>query len=114
LQAFAVNNKSKVSEFANRKRLRLGELLLDAGRISQKQLDEALAFQKKSGFRLGRSLTEVGAILEKDLHQFLAKQRARTQGFGRLLGQAYDSFRVVTHCRSAVQTQRLRYNVPPD
>jgi MSHA biogenesis protein MshE len=74
LQAFAVNNKSKVSEFANRKRLRLGELLLDAGRISQKQLDEALAFQKKSGFRLGRSLTEVGAILEKDLHQFLAKR----------------------------------------
>ena len=65
---------SNVSKMSGRKRLRLGELLLDAGRITQQQLDEALAFQKKSGFRLGRSLTEVGAIGERDLHEFLAKR----------------------------------------
>ena len=69
-----MKSTAKIAALNARKRLRLGELLLDSGRITQKQLDEALAFQKKSGFRLGRSLTEVGAIGELELHKFLAKR----------------------------------------
>lgn len=54
--------------------MRLGELLLDAGAITQQQLDEALAEQKRTGHKLGRALTEVGAIEEIELYQFLAKR----------------------------------------
>ena len=54
--------------------MRLGELLLDAGAITQDQLDQALAMQKRTGHKLGRALTEVGAIEEAELYQFLAKR----------------------------------------
>lgn len=54
--------------------MRLGELLLDAGAITQDQLDQALAMQKRTGHKLGRALTEVGAIEETELYQFLAKR----------------------------------------
>ena len=59
---------------ARRKKLRLGDLLLEAGAISQAQLDQALALQKQSGHKLGRALTEIGAIEEDDLYRFLAKR----------------------------------------
>ena len=49
-------------------------MLLEAGAITQAQLDEALAEQKKSGHKLGRALTDVGAISEAELHQFLARR----------------------------------------
>jgi len=57
-----------------RKKIRLGDMLLDAGAITEGQLNEALAEQKKSGHKLGRALTDVGAIGEVELHQFLAKR----------------------------------------
>ncbi|MBT8103858.1 MAG: GspE/PulE family protein [Gammaproteobacteria bacterium] len=63
-----------VSRLARRKKMRLGDLLLDAGAITQDQLDEALALQKRTGHKLGRSLTEVGAIDEAELYRFLAKR----------------------------------------
>ena len=63
-----------VSELARRKKLRLGELLLDAGAITRQQLDQALALQKKTGHKLGRALTEVGAIGDVELHEFLARR----------------------------------------
>ncbi len=63
-----------VSKLSRRKKMRLGELLLDAGAITQEQLDQALAMQKRTGHKLGRALTEVGAIEEAELYQFLAKR----------------------------------------
>ncbi len=65
---------ANVSNLKLRKKLRLGEVLLEAGAISPDQLEQALALQKTSGHKLGRALTEVGAIGEKELHQFLAKK----------------------------------------
>lgn len=65
-------SSASVSPFARRKKLRLGELLLQAEVITQHQLDVALAYQKKSGYKLGRALTEVGAISDAELHKFLA------------------------------------------
>ncbi len=67
-------SSASVSPFARRKKLRLGELLLQADVITQHQLDLALAYQKKSGHKLGRALTEVGAINEGELHRFLAER----------------------------------------
>ncbi len=65
-----------VSRLVRRKKMRLGELLLDAKAITQAQLEQALALQKRSGHKLGRALTEVGAIDEADLYKFLAKRLA--------------------------------------
>jgi len=55
-----------------RKRVKLGELLLERKLISQEQLAEALAEQKSSGRKLGRALTDIGAISETALHECLA------------------------------------------
>ncbi len=54
------------------KKIRLGDLLLKAGIISDEQLQQALVLQKESGYKLGRTLTETGAISEPELHKFLA------------------------------------------
>ncbi|MCI0401397.1 MAG: GspE/PulE family protein [Gammaproteobacteria bacterium] len=59
---------------AQRKKLRLGDLLVEHKAISQAQLDAALAEQKKSGRKLGRILIESGAIDEETLLKYLSKQ----------------------------------------
>ncbi|MDP6673958.1 MAG: GspE/PulE family protein, partial [Gammaproteobacteria bacterium] len=55
------------------KKLRLGDLLREAGVITEESLHEALALQKQTGKKLGRVLAEIGAVGEKELHEFLAK-----------------------------------------
>jgi MSHA biogenesis protein MshE len=57
-----------------RKKLRLGDLLVESRVISAQQLDSALAEQKKSGRKLGRTLIELGYIAEDQLLDFLAQQ----------------------------------------
>ena len=47
-----------------RKRIRIGDLLVEQKIISQSQLQEALAAQKKSGRKLGRVLIENGYVDE--------------------------------------------------
>ncbi len=59
---------------AARKRIRLGDLLVDNGLISQRQLEAALTEQKSSGQRLGRTLVDLGYIDEKALLDFLSRQ----------------------------------------
>jgi MSHA biogenesis protein MshE len=56
-----------------KKRIRLGQLLLDADAITEEQLQQALAEQKRSGHKLGRALIDVGAVNEETLGQVLAK-----------------------------------------
>ena len=55
-----------------RKRVRLGDLLLEKKLISEQQLKEALEEQRKSGRKLGRVLVDIGAVSEADLHSCLA------------------------------------------
>ncbi|MEQ8204677.1 MAG: MSHA biogenesis protein MshE, partial [Woeseia sp.] len=57
-----------------RKKMRLGEMLLEAGVISNDELQAALALQKRSGYKLGRALMESGAISENELHSFLSRR----------------------------------------
>ena len=54
-------------------RKRLGELLIEAQKITQDQLDQALAAQKRSGERLGRVLIKQGAITEPVLLEVLVQ-----------------------------------------
>ena len=55
-----------------RKRVRLGDLLLEKKLISEQQLGEALEEQRKSGRKLGRVLVDIGAVSEADLHSCLS------------------------------------------
>ena len=55
-----------------RKRVRLGDLLLEKKLISEQQLKEALDEQRTSGRKLGRVLVDIGAVSEADLHSCLA------------------------------------------
>jgi MSHA biogenesis protein MshE len=62
-----------VNDQVRRKKVRLGELLLEQKVISQDQLTAALAEQKRSGRKLGRVLTDLGFVREETLHEVLAK-----------------------------------------
>ena len=55
-----------------KKRVRLGDLLLEKKLISEQQLSDALEEQRVSGRKLGRVLIDIGAVSESDLHTCLA------------------------------------------
>ncbi len=57
-----------------RRKIRLGDLLVESGAITQEQLKEALREQKQSGQRLGRALVDLGFISEHHLLETLARQ----------------------------------------
>lgn len=54
--------------------VKLGQLLISAGVITEQQLNEALTLQKQSGGRLGTNLIKLGYITEDKLITFLSKQ----------------------------------------
>jgi type IV pilus assembly protein PilB len=55
------------------KRLRIGEVLLDEGMLTQDELDKALADQRASGEMLGKLLVDRGVVTTSSLVQALAK-----------------------------------------
>jgi capsular exopolysaccharide synthesis family protein len=55
-------------------RKRLGELLVEAGEISESQLEAALTVCRTSGRRLGEALVETGAVEEAQVSKALARQ----------------------------------------
>lgn len=57
-----------------RKRVRIGDLLVEYKFISEAQLQQALAEQKKSGRKLGRVLVESGFVGEDQLLKLLSEQ----------------------------------------
>ncbi len=56
------------------KRIRLGDLLVNEGVITQGQLEQALTEQKSSGRRLGAALIQLGFVTEHKLLGLLAEQ----------------------------------------
>lgn len=56
------------------KKLKLGEILIEAGLIDASQLDAALALQREKGGRLGASLVKLGYVTEEKLLASLADQ----------------------------------------
>ncbi|MFA5478883.1 MAG: type IV-A pilus assembly ATPase PilB [Candidatus Muiribacteriota bacterium] len=57
-----------------KKRLRIGDALLEEGLIDEEQLQKALQLQKKTGKRVGKILVEMGLVSEQDMVEALAKQ----------------------------------------
>ncbi len=59
----------------DRKRLRLGEVLIEAGLATQKDIEHALSEQKnRKGKKIGEILIELGLVKEQDLSHTLAKK----------------------------------------
>jgi type IV pilus assembly protein PilB len=55
-------------------RVRLGELLVKSGLITEQQLDEVLGLQRADGRRLGTLLVESGLVSETQVTQILSQQ----------------------------------------
>lgn len=53
---------------------RLGDILLDSGKVSYKQLDQALELQKSSGKRLGDILIDTNILTETDIIEAIRVQ----------------------------------------
>ena len=57
-----------------RRKIRIGDLLVDNGLINDEQLTFALQEQKKSGRKLGHTLVDLGYVSENELLRLLARQ----------------------------------------
>jgi type II secretory ATPase GspE/PulE/Tfp pilus assembly ATPase PilB-like protein len=65
----------EAAELQKRKRLRIGEVLREAGLVSAQDIEQALAEQRKrKGKRLGEVLVELGLLQERDLALTLAEK----------------------------------------
>lgn len=58
----------------HRKKIRLGDLLVETGNITQEQLEHALAKQKERNMKLGEILVDEGIITEDDIAVALSNQ----------------------------------------
>jgi MSHA biogenesis protein MshE len=63
-----------MAALAPRKKIRLGDLLVEKGLISNDQLMQALAAQKKTGHKLGRTLISSGLVTEEQMLELLSTQ----------------------------------------
>lgn len=80
--------------------IRIGEILLKAGKISQWQLDEALFSQRNGKESIGNILVGMGAILKEDLVRALGKQVSEI---------VYGLFRL-TQGRYAFESSAIEYD----
>jgi len=88
-------------------RRRLGDLLVDAGKISQAQLESALEKQKTTGKRLGNVLMEEGLLTEDDLLAVIEIQ----QGIPRIYLEYLTIEEEVV--RAIPQSLAYKYNLIP-
>lgn len=58
----------------NRKKIRLGDVLVNSGVITQEQLEEGLQRQKGSGRKLGETLVDEGFVTEEAIARALSSQ----------------------------------------
>ncbi|MBD5485107.1 MAG: Flp pilus assembly complex ATPase component TadA [Lachnospiraceae bacterium] len=58
----------------NRKKIRLGDVLVNSGVITQEQLEEGLKRQKGSGRKLGETLVDEGFVTEEAIARALSSQ----------------------------------------
>lgn len=57
-----------------KKRKKIGELLVNAGIISSRQLEEAVKLQKEQGIKMGEALVQLGYVTNKQITNILAVQ----------------------------------------
>ena len=56
------------------KKIRIGDLLVAAGAITDEELQEAIAYQKEKGIKLGQALVELGLISQELLNLTISQQ----------------------------------------
>jgi tetratricopeptide (TPR) repeat protein len=71
---FFSGNSVRLLSLGPRKGLRLGDMLVRAGRITREQLEECLAAQKETSRRLGEILVERGLATEEEVRAFVKRQ----------------------------------------
>lgn len=59
---------------AGRKKIRLGDLLVAAGAITEEELQEAIAYQKEKGLKLGQAMVEMGLVSQELLNLTISQQ----------------------------------------
>jgi type IV pilus assembly protein PilB len=66
--------------------MRLGDILVDRGIITEEQLAQAVRYQSDTGARLGEALSQLSFVTPVELHEALAWQSSYgVSGFGELL-----------------------------
>jgi two-component system cell cycle response regulator len=68
---------AELGKALSEQRLRLGDILVKAGRITAQQRDRALDYQKKASSRLGQILRKLGHATDEDIVWALGKMKRR-------------------------------------
>ena len=63
-----------LDQAAPRKKIRIGDLMVRRGVLTEEQLMHALSVQKKTGAKLGNTLIELNLVTSQQFHEFLATQ----------------------------------------
>ena len=58
----------------SRKSLRIGDIFLNSGKITQEQLDRALAEQKTKKIKIGEALVSLGFVTQDEVNDMLCEQ----------------------------------------
>jgi len=53
---------------------KIGEILIEAGKVSERDIDRALLAQREMGERIGQVLIKLGLVSELDMIQALSQQ----------------------------------------
>lgn len=61
-------------QVAARKKIRIGDLMVRRGVLTEEQLMNALSVQKKTGAKLGNTLISLNLVTSQQFHEFLATQ----------------------------------------
>ncbi|MCH7733450.1 MAG: Flp pilus assembly complex ATPase component TadA [Candidatus Marinimicrobia bacterium] len=59
---------------ANQRKKQLGQILVEAGKINDNQLEEALTYKQSRNIYLGKAIIELGLLTEKEMIQTLGNQ----------------------------------------
>ncbi|MBF0625102.1 MAG: Flp pilus assembly complex ATPase component TadA [Magnetococcales bacterium] len=62
-----------------RKKKRLGDMLVEGGKITLDQLKTALSYQKEKDVKLGEALEALGYITDREIQRFLTEQRRKVR-----------------------------------
>ena len=113
---------------AREKYLRLGELLVKEGIVTEAQLEKAISTQKQEGCRLGEALVKLGMVKEEQLVAILGKQLnipyfalgvgklrpATDQGLERLISQEFAMKNLVLPLSRTLRSLTVAMSDPLD
>ncbi len=74
-----LSNPYKAFRFATGLRKKLGELLIQASKITEKDLEEALEIQKRTGEKIGQIFVKKGYLSEQELKAILLFQKRQEE-----------------------------------